>query len=80
MSEDFDHPRLLPAGFRIRHAFFWRPVWVDGGWRYLEWVPIVQRCSKYPGCAVYDSHWHDVGYLDEVLGMLKGPAYQEVLG
>jgi hypothetical protein len=79
MPDFDDHPRLVPEGYRVRHRFFWRPVSVAGRLRWCQWVPIVQQLYRYSGLSHnYDSNWHDVGYLDEVLPTLKPEPFAEI--
>jgi hypothetical protein len=63
-------PRILPAGYRIRYRLFLWPVEIDGRYRWLEYVPIVQRFTGNGdvGDAMYDFCWHDVGFFDEFPG------------
>jgi hypothetical protein len=58
-------PDVLPEGYRLRYHFFFR-VEVAGRLRWLEEVPVVQRfMGSGPAMACWDSHWHDVGFLEE---------------
>lgn len=65
-----DSDRLLPEGYRFRYKFLWTHTRIDGEYRWLESVAIVQRLLC--GSGLYGNQWADIGFADEVLPKLTG--------